>query len=100
MDFSLPHFVTLEDYRHEKVPIPEPGYNEILVKVKAVGICASDGKVYIGSEKYWGKPGQTPQLNSTKLPVIPGNLLNFVCKILLLSQDFNSLNLMGHSFIT
>ena len=29
-----------EDYRHEKVPIPEPGPNEILVKVEAVGICA------------------------------------------------------------
>ena len=60
------------DYRHEIVPIPDPGPNEILVKVEAVGICASDGKVYVGSEKYWGKPGQTPQLNSTKLPVIPG----------------------------
>ena len=54
------------------MPIPDPGPNEILVKVEAVGICASDGKVYVGSEKYWGKPGQTPQLNSTKLPVIPG----------------------------
>ena len=39
----------LGDYRHEKIPIPEPGPLEILVKVEAVGICASDGKVYSGA---------------------------------------------------
>ena len=65
-----------EDYRHEKVPIPELGPNEILVKVEAVGICASDGKVYSGSEKFWGKPGKVPQLNETRLPVIPGTYLS------------------------
>ena len=65
-----------EDYRHEKVPIPEPGPNEILVKVEAVGICASDGKVYSGSEKFWGKPGKAPALNETRLPVIPGKYLS------------------------
>ena len=54
------------------MPIPEPGPNEILVKVEAVGICASDGKVYSGSEKFWGKPGKAPALNETRLPVIPG----------------------------
>ena len=58
------------------MPIPEPGPNEILVKVEAVGICASDGKVYSGSEKFWGKPGKVPQLNETRLPVIPGTYLS------------------------
>ena len=67
-----------EDYRHEKVPIPEPGPNEILVKVEAVGICASDGKVYSGSEKFWGKPGKAPALNETRLPVIPGKYIHII----------------------
>ena len=33
-----------EDYRLERVPIPHPGPGEALVKVQAVGICASDIK--------------------------------------------------------
>lgn len=37
--------------------MPQPGLNEILAKVEAVGICASDGKCYTGAEVYWGKPG-------------------------------------------
>jgi len=40
------------------------------VKVEAVGICAGDGKVYIGAERFWGKPGQEPYM---KLPVTPGH---------------------------
>ena len=39
------------------LPIPDPGHREILVKVEAVGVCASDGKCYSGAEVYWGKPG-------------------------------------------
>ena len=46
------------EYRFEKVPIPEPGPKEILVKVLAVGICAGDGKVLDGAERFWGKPGE------------------------------------------
>ena len=48
----------LGEYRFEKVPIPEPGPKEILVKVLAVGICAGDGKVLDGAERFWGKPGE------------------------------------------
>ncbi len=33
-----------EDYRLEEVPVPEPGPGEVLVRVEAVGICASDLK--------------------------------------------------------
>ena len=47
----------LGDYRLKTLPVPEPGPKEILVKVKAVGVCASDGKCYSGAEVYWGKPG-------------------------------------------
>ena len=62
--------VILGDYRLEKVPIPEPGLKEILVKVEAVGICASDAKVYLGAPKYWGKEGEKCRM---VLPQIPGH---------------------------
>ena len=45
------------DYSFEKVPIPKPGPNQVLVKVEVVGICAGDGKVMDGAERFWGKPG-------------------------------------------
>ena len=41
----------------EKLAIPEPAPYEILVQVEAVGVCASDGKCWVGAEVYWGKPG-------------------------------------------
>jgi threonine dehydrogenase-like Zn-dependent dehydrogenase len=50
------------DYSFEKVPIPEPGPNQVLVKVKVVGICAGDGKVMDGAERFWGKPGKEPSI--------------------------------------
>lgn len=43
-----------EDYRLERVPVPDPAPGELLVKVEAVGICASDLKCYHGAVKYWG----------------------------------------------
>jgi erythritol/L-threitol dehydrogenase len=43
-----------KDYRIEEVPVPEPGPGQALVKVEAVGICASDLKCYAGAAKFWG----------------------------------------------
>ena len=56
----------LGEYRFEKVPIPEPGPKEILVKVLAVGICAGDGKVLDGAERFWGKPGEKNRIFFTR----------------------------------
>lgn len=42
------------DYRLETVPVPTPGPGEALVRVEAVGICASDLKCYHGAAKFWG----------------------------------------------
>jgi threonine dehydrogenase-like Zn-dependent dehydrogenase len=42
------------DYRLETVPVPRPGPGEALVRVEAVGICASDLKCYHGAAKFWG----------------------------------------------
>ena len=43
-----------EDYRLERVAIPTRGPGELLVRVEAVGICASDLKCYHGASKFWG----------------------------------------------
>jgi threonine dehydrogenase-like Zn-dependent dehydrogenase len=42
------------DYRLEEVPVPRPGPGEVLVKVLACGVCASDGKCHQGAPLYWG----------------------------------------------
>src|ERR1700722_16438626 len=42
------------DYRLEQIPRPVAGPGAALVKVEAVGICASDLKCYHGAVKFWG----------------------------------------------
>ena len=59
-----------EDYRLEEVPVPTPGPGEALVKVEAVGICASDLKCYHGAVKFWGDEHRTAYVET---PVIPGH---------------------------
>lgn len=43
-----------ENYRLEEVPTPVPADDELLMKVEAVGVCASDLKCYHGAAKFWG----------------------------------------------
>lgn len=43
-----------EDYRLDTVEVPTPGPGELLLKVDAVGVCASDLKCYHGAAKFWG----------------------------------------------
>jgi len=59
-----------EDYRLAVVPVPQPGPGEALVRVEAVGICASDLKCYHGAPKFWGD-ANTPAWAETG--VIPGH---------------------------
>ena len=42
------------DYRLEEIPKPTAGPGQALVRVEAVGICASDLKCYHGAAKFWG----------------------------------------------
>ena len=42
------------DYRLAEIPVPRPGPGEALVKVEAVGICASDLKCYHGRREVLG----------------------------------------------
>lgn len=58
------------DYRLEEVPLPIAGPGEALVKVEAVGICASDLKCYHGAAKFWGDANR-PAWAETE--VIPGH---------------------------
>ncbi|CCW36428.1 theronine dehydrogenase-like Zn-dependent dehydrogenase [Chthonomonas calidirosea] len=43
-----------EDYRLEEVGVPMPGPGEVLVRVEACGICASDVKCFMGAPLFWG----------------------------------------------
>lgn len=71
-----------EDYRLEQVPVPVPGPGEALVKVQAVGICASDLKCYHGAAKFWGDATR-PAWAETE--VIPGH--EFVGEVVALDDQ-------------
>jgi len=58
------------DYRLESKPIPQVGPNELLMKVQAVGICASDLKLYHGAPKYWGDETHPPLV---QVGITPGH---------------------------
>jgi threonine dehydrogenase-like Zn-dependent dehydrogenase len=70
------------DYRFEEVPRPTPGRGEALVRVEAVGICASDLKCYQGAAKFWGDENR-PAWAETD--VIPGH--EFVGEIVELDEE-------------
>ncbi|HUR87458.1 MAG TPA: alcohol dehydrogenase catalytic domain-containing protein [Ramlibacter sp.] len=56
------------DYRVEKVPRPRAQVNELVIRIAACGICASDCKCWSGAKMFWG--GDNPYV---KAPVIPGH---------------------------
>ena len=69
------------DYRLETRPVPQPGPGEILVRVRAVGICASDLKCYQGAPMFWGD-GVNP--GYCEREVIPGH--EFVGEVVALGE--------------
>ena len=58
------------DYQLEDVEIPTPSKGEALVRVEAVGICASDLKCYHGAAKFWGDANRAAWAETE---VIPGH---------------------------
>ena len=58
------------DYRVEQIPVPQAGPGEALVRVEAVGICASDLKCYDGAAKFWGDATRPAW---TETEVVPGH---------------------------
>jgi L-iditol 2-dehydrogenase len=57
-----------KDYRVEQVQRPVPGHQEMVIRIEACGICASDCKCWSGAQMFWG--GEKPWV---KAPVIPGH---------------------------
>jgi D-arabinose 1-dehydrogenase-like Zn-dependent alcohol dehydrogenase len=46
-----------QDYRYQEWQTPEPGAGEIVIRVRSVGICASDLKCYQGApDTVWINP--------------------------------------------
>lgn len=50
--------------------MPEPGPEEVVIRVKSVGICASDLKCYLGAALFWGDEHRQGYCQP---PVIPGH---------------------------
>jgi threonine dehydrogenase-like Zn-dependent dehydrogenase len=70
------------DYRIEEVPVPVPGPGEALVRVEAVGICASDLKCFQGAAKFWGDETRPAAAHTG---VIPGH--EFVGRVVQIDED-------------
>jgi len=58
------------DYRLEECLVPQPGPGEVVIRVKAVGICVSDLKCYLGAALFWG---DAHRAGYCQPPVIPGH---------------------------
>jgi erythritol/L-threitol dehydrogenase len=71
----------VEDYRLEEVPVPAVGPGEVLVRVLATGICASDVKTHFGAARVWGGDGMSSYIQT---PVIPGH--EFVGEVVALGE--------------
>ncbi|MBM3187703.1 MAG: zinc-binding dehydrogenase [Chloroflexi bacterium] len=72
------------DYRLEEVPVPQPGPGEVLVRVLATGICASDVKTHHGA-RVWGSDEIAPYIEA---PVTPGH--EFVGEVVALGEGAGS----------
>ena len=71
----------IEDYRLEEVPVPQIGPGEVLVRVRATGVCASDVKVYYGAARAWGSEQLAPYVEA---PVTTGHA--FVGEVVALGE--------------
>ena len=59
-----------EDYRLEEVDVPAVGPREVLLRVEAVGICASDAKCFSGAPLFWGDADRPAYCQA---PVVAGH---------------------------
>ena len=71
-----------DDYRFEVIATPRAGKGEIVVKVEACGICASDLKCLHGAPSLWGGDGSPPYV---KAPVVPGH--EFIGRIVEIGEE-------------
>jgi threonine dehydrogenase-like Zn-dependent dehydrogenase len=61
-----------ENYQLQEIPVPVPGPEEVLVKIDACGICASDVKCFTGTTMFWGDETHEGYVQT---PVTPGHEL-------------------------
>jgi threonine dehydrogenase-like Zn-dependent dehydrogenase len=59
-----------KDYRLERLPVPVPGPEEVVIRVEACGVCASDVKCFIGAPLFWGDAHRSAYVEP---PVTPGH---------------------------
>lgn len=57
-----------ENYVLETRPIPQIGETDLLIKVEAVGVCASDLKCYHGAPKFWGDENRPQWAENDRIP--------------------------------
>jgi threonine dehydrogenase-like Zn-dependent dehydrogenase len=69
-----------QDYRMEEIPVPAIGAGEVLVRILASGICASDVKTFHGA-RVWGSAEIQPYIET---PVTPGH--EFVGQVVALGE--------------
>jgi threonine dehydrogenase-like Zn-dependent dehydrogenase len=69
------------DYRLQEWAVPRPGPGEVVVRVRSVGICASDLKCYLGAALFWGDEHRQGYCQP---PVIPGH--EFVGQVVALGE--------------
>lgn len=60
------------DYRLENVAEPQPPEDGAVIRVEAVGICASDVKCFQGAPMFWG---DATRPRYCEPPVVPGHEL-------------------------
>jgi len=70
----------IQDYRLEEVPVPSIGPGEVLIRVLATGICASDVKTFLGA-RVWGSEEIPPYI---EVPVTAGH--EFVGRVVALGD--------------
>ncbi len=69
------------DFRYEELPVPQPGPEEVLIRVLTTGICGSDIKCFQGAPWFWGDESRTGWCQP---PVTPGH--EFVGEVVGLGQ--------------
>ncbi len=69
------------DYRLAEWAVPQPAPGEVVVRVRSVGICASDLKCYLGAPLFWG---DAHRKGYCEPPVIPGH--EFVGEVVALGE--------------
>lgn len=58
----------------QKIPVPEPGPDQVLIKVKRIGVCGSDIHVYHGTHPYTSYPVTQGHELSGQIVEVGGNV--------------------------